>query len=154
MNIFSTKHHQTTIVASFISSVIQFDKFFHPVVLYENYLICIFMNIKEKFVIKEKILEKLRDVHIKWQIFHLPCVPVYQSLEHCTFTIRYNMKNIYHEYSWILNVNRRNERKIAEKSRGCTSKITHISVVKCPIVPNLILSQCRDTTCLPKWSNL
>ena len=48
------------------------------------------------------------------------------------------------------NVNRRNERKIAEKSRGCTSKITHISVVKCPIVPNLILSQCIDTTCLPK----
>ena len=33
----------------FISSVIQFDKFFHPVVLYENYLICIFMNINEKF---------------------------------------------------------------------------------------------------------
>ena len=37
----------------FISSAIQFDKFFHPVVLYENYLmvlyenylICIFMNI-------------------------------------------------------------------------------------------------------------
>ena len=25
----------------------QFDKLFHPVVLYENYLICIFMNINE-----------------------------------------------------------------------------------------------------------
>ena len=33
----------------FISSVIQFDKLFHPVVLYENYLICMFMNINEKF---------------------------------------------------------------------------------------------------------
>ena len=29
----------------FISSVIQFDKSIHPVVLYEYYLICIFMNI-------------------------------------------------------------------------------------------------------------
>ena len=38
------------------------------------------------------------------------------------------------------NENRRNELKIAEKSSGCTSKITHILVVKCPIVPNLILS--------------
>ena len=28
---------------------------------------------------KEKILEKLRDVHIKGQMFHLPCVPVYQT---------------------------------------------------------------------------
>ena len=31
----------------FISSVNQFDKFFHPGVLYENYHICIFMNINE-----------------------------------------------------------------------------------------------------------
>ena len=30
-----------------ISKMIQFDKFFHPVVLYENHLICIFMNIYE-----------------------------------------------------------------------------------------------------------
>ena len=28
--------------------------------------------------------------------------------------------------------------KIAEKSRGCTSKITHISVVKGPIVPKIV----------------
>ena len=28
-----------------ISSVIRFHKFFYPVVLYANYLICIFMNI-------------------------------------------------------------------------------------------------------------
>ena len=31
-------------------------------------------------------------------------------------------------------------KKNAEKSSGCSSKITHISVVKCPIVPNLILN--------------
>ena len=43
------------------------------------------------------------------------------------------------------NENRRNKWIIAEKSRWCTSKITHILVVKCPIVPNLILSQCIDT---------
>ena len=73
------KHHQTTTVASFVSSVIQFYMFFHPVILYENYLICIFMNINENFCNERKILEKLRDVHIKWQIFHLPCVPVYQT---------------------------------------------------------------------------
>ena len=48
------------------------------------------------------------------------------------------------------NENRRNKCIFPEKSMGCTSKITHISAVKCPIVPNLILSQCIDTTCLPK----
>ena len=40
-------HHQTTIVACFIASKIQFDKSFHLMVLYENDLICIFMNINE-----------------------------------------------------------------------------------------------------------
>ena len=80
MNIFQHKNIiKPPLLPVFISSVIQFDKFFHPVVLYENYLICIFMNINEKFGMKEKILEKLRDVHIKWQIFHLPCIPVYQT---------------------------------------------------------------------------
>ena len=43
-DISAQKHNQTTIFVSFISSVIQFDKFFYPVVLYENYLICIFMS--------------------------------------------------------------------------------------------------------------
>ena len=38
----------------FISSVIQFDKFFHPVVQYENYVICIFMNINENLKMREK----------------------------------------------------------------------------------------------------
>ena len=45
-HISASKYHQTTSFANFLSSVIQFDKFFHTVVLYENYLICIFMNIK------------------------------------------------------------------------------------------------------------
>ena len=39
-----------------VSSVIQFDKFFHPVVLYENYLICIFMNINEILKMMETIV--------------------------------------------------------------------------------------------------
>ena len=40
-------YRQTTIVASFISPMIEFDMYFHPVVLYENHLICIFININE-----------------------------------------------------------------------------------------------------------
>ena len=39
-------HHQTTLVASFYI-IVEFDKSFHPVVLYENYLICIFLTINE-----------------------------------------------------------------------------------------------------------
>ena len=50
MNIFQHKNViKPPLLPVFISSVIQFDKFFHPVVLYENYLICIFMNINERF---------------------------------------------------------------------------------------------------------
>ena len=61
MNIFQHKNIiKPPLLPVFISSVFQFDKFFHPVVLYESYLICIFMNINEKFCIKEKILEKLK----------------------------------------------------------------------------------------------
>ena len=48
MNLF--QHRNITkppLLPVFISSVIQFDKFFHPVVLDENFLICIFMNINE-----------------------------------------------------------------------------------------------------------
>ena len=40
-------HHQTTIVEYFILSEIQFDIPFHLKVLYNKYLICIFMNINE-----------------------------------------------------------------------------------------------------------
>ena len=39
-----------------ISYVIQFDKLFYPVVLYENYLICIFMNIHENLKHDGKII--------------------------------------------------------------------------------------------------
>ena len=55
MNIFQHKNIiKPPLLPVFISWVIQFDKFFHQVVLYENYLmvlyenylICIFMNIK------------------------------------------------------------------------------------------------------------
>ena len=50
MNIFQHKNIiKPPLLPVFISSVIQFNKFFHPVVLYENYLFCIFMNINEKF---------------------------------------------------------------------------------------------------------
>ena len=42
----ATNHHQITIVACFISSVIQFDNSVHPVVSL-NYLICMFINIYE-----------------------------------------------------------------------------------------------------------
>ena len=39
------------------------------------------------------------------------------------------------------NLNRRNERKIEKKNQGgALPQITHISVVKCLIVPNLILN--------------
>ena len=44
----------------FIASVIQLDKIFHPVVLYENYLICIFMNINENFCYERKNLRKIK----------------------------------------------------------------------------------------------
>ena len=59
-HISAQKHHQATIVAVSISPVIQFDKFFHPVVLYENNLICIFMNINENFCNERKNLRKIK----------------------------------------------------------------------------------------------
>ena len=53
------KHLQTTIVASFniISDIIY--NCFNPVVLYENYFICIFMNINEILKMREKAMGKL-----------------------------------------------------------------------------------------------
>ena len=45
--------------------MIQIDKFFHPVVLSENYLICIFMNINETFVMKEKKIRKIKGCSYK-----------------------------------------------------------------------------------------
>ena len=48
MNIFQHKNIiKPPLLPVFISSVIQFDKFFHPVIQDENYLTCIFMNINE-----------------------------------------------------------------------------------------------------------
>ena len=52
-------HHQTIIVACFIASVTQIGKPFHPMVLYETNLICIFMNINENLKNEEKSLIKL-----------------------------------------------------------------------------------------------
>ena len=55
MNIFQHKNIiKPLLIPVFVSSVIQFDKFFHPVVLDENYLICIFMNINEILKMREK----------------------------------------------------------------------------------------------------
>ena len=54
--------------------MVQFDKSFHPAVLYEQYLICIFMNIHEK-------LKKMREIHVKTRSlgeglrFDLACTP-------------------------------------------------------------------------------
>ena len=41
---------------AFKSSLIQFNKVFHLMVLYENYLICIFMNINEYLKKEGKII--------------------------------------------------------------------------------------------------
>ena len=55
MNIFQHKNIiKPPLLSVFRSSVIQFDKFFYPVVLDENYLICIFMNINEILKMREK----------------------------------------------------------------------------------------------------
>ena len=49
-------HHQTTVVACFMAPLIHYDKFFHPVVQYENFLICIFMNINENLKNEGKMI--------------------------------------------------------------------------------------------------
>ena len=49
----------------FTSSAIQFDKFVHPVVLYENYLISIFMNINENLSNDRKKLRKIKGCKYK-----------------------------------------------------------------------------------------
>ena len=55
MNIFQYKSIiKPPLLPVFISSVIQSDKFFHPVALDENYLICIFMSINEILKMREK----------------------------------------------------------------------------------------------------
>ena len=60
MNIFQHKNIiKPPLLPVFISSVIQFDKFFHAMVLYESDLICIFMNINEILKMREKTMGKL-----------------------------------------------------------------------------------------------
>ena len=55
MNIFQHKSIiKPPLLPVFISSVIQFDKYIHPVVLYENFLICILMSINENFCNERK----------------------------------------------------------------------------------------------------
>ena len=55
MNIFQPQNIiKPSVVQVSISSVIQFDKSFYPVVLYEHYLICIFMNFNENLKMKVK----------------------------------------------------------------------------------------------------
>ena len=61
MNIFQHKNIiKPPSLPVFKSSVIHFDMFFHPVVLDENYLICIFMNIDENFCNERKNLRKIK----------------------------------------------------------------------------------------------
>ena len=61
MNLFQLQNIiKPPLLPVFISSVIQFDKFFHPGVLYENYLICIFMNINKNFSNERKNLRKIK----------------------------------------------------------------------------------------------
>ena len=62
------RFHQTTIVTCFhvfISSVIQFDKCFHLIILYENYLIFIFMNININLLDKGKTTKEKKGVYLQ-----------------------------------------------------------------------------------------
>ena len=61
MNIFQHKNiSKLPLFSGFISSAIQFDKFSHPVVLYLNHLICIFMNVNENLSNERKYLRKIK----------------------------------------------------------------------------------------------
>ena len=56
------------------------------------------------------------------------------------------------KYEFELNC--RNKRKIAEKSRGYTYKSTlNNSIAKCPRVPNLDLNYCFDNSMFNKCTN-
>ena len=60
-------------------ATIQFDKFLHIMVLYENYLICILMNINENSKNKAKPLYK----HVSQGVIR----PTFKSLEHLLFML-------------------------------------------------------------------
>ena len=51
-------HPKPSLIYVIISFVIQFDKLFYPVVLYENNLICIVMNMHVNLKNDWKIIEK------------------------------------------------------------------------------------------------
>ena len=65
-------------------------------VLYENYLICIFMNINENFSNERFVFKKNKECTYKiTNVSPTMCPSVSDlvlMLRHCTFTIRYNMK--------------------------------------------------------------
>ena len=74
--------------------------FFHLVVLDENYLICIFMNINENFSRERKYVRKSKGCTYKiTNVFPTMCSSVSNLVPIQCITIRYNMQNIYHEYS-------------------------------------------------------
>ena len=61
MNIFQPQNFiKQPLLPVYILSVIHFDKFFHPVVIYEKYIICIFMNSYENFSNERKYLRKIK----------------------------------------------------------------------------------------------
>ena len=52
-------HHQTTIIACSVASVMHFDTSFHLTAIYENNIICIFKNINENLKMRTNPLDKL-----------------------------------------------------------------------------------------------
>ena len=57
--ILASNYTRPPLLHVFISSVMQFDKVFYLMVLYENYLICIFVNINEYLKRRAKSFVKL-----------------------------------------------------------------------------------------------
>ena len=66
--ILASTHHQTTIVACFESSVIQIDKVFHLMVIYENYAICIFVNVNEYLSAGSVNFHAKLKIHSTWGV--------------------------------------------------------------------------------------
>ena len=61
MNIFQPQNFiKPQLMPVFILSVIQFDEFFYPVVLYEKFLICIIMNSNENLSNERKYFRKIK----------------------------------------------------------------------------------------------
>ena len=65
MNTFQhKKNHKPPLLPVFISSVIQFDKFFHPVALYENDSLAYSRILMKTLIIRENIFQKILAVQI------------------------------------------------------------------------------------------